>query len=92
MDDNNVVLGLTCLEAYNRLFKGKQRELVVQNDRKEFVLPLAKSSGAFGGPLNFISARELSEKCYMWVYASWGSKGWGQPRKLNLSQSASRMW
>ena len=67
IDDINVVLGLTFLEAYNGVFKGKKRELVVQSDDKEFVLPLTKSSGAFGGRLNFISTRELSEKCYMLV-------------------------
>ena len=60
MDDINVVLGLTFLEAYNGVFKDKKRELVVQSDGKEFVLPLTKSSGAFGGRPNFISARELS--------------------------------
>ena len=60
-------LGLTFLEAYNGVFKGKKRELVVQSDGKEFVLPLTKSSGVFGGRLNFISVRELSEKCYMFV-------------------------
>ena len=63
----DVVLGLTFLEAYNGVFKEKKRELVVQSDGKEFVLPLTKSSGAFGGRLNFISTRELSEKCYMLV-------------------------
>ena len=62
MDDINVVLGLTFLEAYNRVFKGKKGELVVQSDDKEFVLPLTKSSEAFGGRLNFISTRELSSK------------------------------
>ena len=67
MDDIDVVLGLTFLEAYNGVFKGKKRELVVQSDGKEFVLPLTKSSRAFRGHLNFISARELSEKCYMLV-------------------------
>ena len=67
MDNIDVVLGLTFLEAYNGVFKGKKRELVVQSDGKEFVLPLTKSSGPFGGRLNFISARELSEKCYMLV-------------------------
>ena len=45
MDDIDVVLGLTFLEAYNGVFKGKKRELVVQSDGKEFVLPLTKSSG-----------------------------------------------
>ena len=40
------------------------------SDGKEFVLPLTKSSGAFGGRLTFISARELSEKCYMFGDAS----------------------
>ena len=49
------------------MFKDKKRELVVQSDGKEFVLPLTKSSRAFGGHLNFISARELSEKCYILV-------------------------
>ena len=39
MDNIDVVLGLTFLEAYNRVFKGKKRELVVQNDGKKFVLP-----------------------------------------------------
>ena len=67
MDDIDVVLGLTFLEAYNGVFKGKKRELVIQSDGQEFVLPLTKSNGAFGGRLNFISARELSEKCYMLV-------------------------
>ena len=67
MDDIDVFLGLMFLEAYNGVFKGKKRELVVQSDGKEFVLLLTKSSGAFGGRLNFISARELSEKCYMLV-------------------------
>ena len=67
MDNIDVVLGLTFLEAYNRVFKSKKRELVVQNDGKEFVLSLTKSSGAFGGRLNFISAKELSENCYMLV-------------------------
>ena len=67
MDDINVVLGLPFLEAYNRVFKDKKRKLVAQNDGKEFVLPLTKSSGAFGRRLNFISAGELSEKCYMLV-------------------------
>ena len=67
MDDIDVVLGLTFLEAYNGVFHGKKQELVVQSDGKEFVLPLTKSSRAFGGRLNFISARELSEKCYMLV-------------------------
>ena len=76
MDDIDVVLGLTFLEAYNGVFKGKKRELVVQSDSKEFVLPLTKSNGAFGGRLNFISVRELSEKCYMLVMRSWGSRGW----------------
>ena len=65
IDAIDVVLGLTFLEAYNGVFKGKKRELVVQTDGKEFVLPLTKSSKAFGGRLNFISARELSERCYM---------------------------
>ena len=67
MDDIDVVFGLTFLEAYNGMFKGKKRELVVQSNSKEFVLPLTKSSGAFRGRLNFISARELSEKCYILV-------------------------
>ena len=38
MDDIDVVLGLAFLEAYNGVFKGKKRELVVENDGKEFVL------------------------------------------------------
>ena len=67
MDDIDVILDLTFLKAYNRVFKGKKRELVVQRNGKEFVLPLTKSSGAFGGHLNFISARELNKKCYMLV-------------------------
>ena len=49
------------------MFKDKKQELVVQSDGKKFVLPLTKSNGAFGGRLNFISARELSERCYMLV-------------------------
>ena len=80
---------MTFLEAYNGVFKGKKRELVVQSDGKEFVLPLTKSSGAFGGRLNFISARELSEKCYMLVMRA-GEAGMGSLRKLNSFQSASR--
>ena len=67
MDDIDVVLGLTFLEAFSEVFKGKKWELVIQSDGKEFVLPLTKSSGAFGGRLNFISVRELSEKFYMLV-------------------------
>ena len=67
MDDIDVILGLTFLEAYNGVFKGKKRKLVVQSDSKEFVLSFTKSSGAFGRRLNFSSARELSEKCYMLV-------------------------
>ena len=65
MDDIDVVLGLTFLEAYKGVLKDKKRELIVQSDGKEFILPLTKSSGAFGRCLNFISVRELSEKCYM---------------------------
>ena len=83
MDDINVVLGLTFLEAYNGEFKGKKRELVVQSDGKEFVLPLTKSSGAFGGRLNFISARELSEKCYILVMRA-GKAGDGVTEKIEL--------
>ena len=49
------------------MFKGKKRELVVQSDNKEFVLPLTKSYRAFRGRLNFILVRELSQKCYMLV-------------------------
>ena len=60
IDDIDVVLGLTFLEAYNGVFKGKKRELVVQSDSKEFVLPLTKSSGAFRGRLHFISARDVA--------------------------------
>ena len=47
--------------------KVRNGELVVQSDGREFVLPLTKSNKAFGGRLNFISARELSERCYMLV-------------------------
>ena len=83
MDDIDVVLGLTFLEAYNGVFKGKKRELVVQSDGKEFVLPLTKSSEAFGGRLNFISARELSEKCYMLVMRA-GEAGDGVAEKVEL--------
>ena len=72
------------------MFKDKKRELVVQSNGKEFVLPLTKSSGAFGGRLNFISARELSEKCYMLVMRAGEAREMGSPRKLNSSQSASR--
>ena len=83
MDDIDVVLGLTFLKAYNGVFKGKKRELVVQSDGKEFVLPLTKSSGAFGGRLNFISARKLSEKCYMLVMRA-GKAGDGVIEKVEL--------
>ena len=83
MDDIDVVLGLTFLEAYNGVFKGKKRELVVQSDGKEFVLPLTKLSGAFGGRLNFISTRELSEKCYMLVMRV-GKAGDGVAEKVEL--------
>ena len=83
MDDIDVVLGLTFLEVYNGVFKGKKRELVVQSDCKEFVLPLTKSNGAFGGRLNFISARELSEKCYMLVMQAWEA-GDGVTKKVEL--------
>ena len=61
MDNIYVVLGLTFLEAYNAKFKYKKQEVVVQNDGKEFVLPLIKSSNGLGRRLNFISARDLSE-------------------------------
>ena len=54
MDDINVVLGLTFLEAYNGVFKGKKWELFVQSNGKEFVLPLTNSSEAFGRHFNFI--------------------------------------
>ena len=83
MDDIDVVFGLTFLEAYNGVFKRKKRELVVQSDGKEFVLPLTKSSGAFGGRFNFISARELSEKCYMLVMRA-GEAGDGVAEKVEL--------
>ena len=83
MDDIDVVLGLTFLEVYNGVLKGKKHELVVQNDGKEFVLPLTNSSGAFGGPLNFISTRELSEKCYMLVMRV-GEPGDGVIEKVKL--------
>ena len=83
MDDIHVVLGLMFLEAYNGVFKGKKRELVVQSDGKEFVLPLIKSSRAFGGRLNFISARELSEKCYILVMRA-GEAGDGIAEKVEL--------
>ena len=59
MDDINVVLGLTFLEADKRMYKGKKRELVVQSDDKEFILPLTNSSKTFGGRLKFISAKGL---------------------------------
>ena len=83
MDDIDVVLGLTFLEGYNGVFKGKKQELVVQSDGKEFVLPLTKSSGAFGGRLNFISARKLSEKCNMLVMQA-GEAGNGVTKKVEL--------
>ena len=83
MDNIDVVLGLTFLEAYNGVFKGKKRELVVQSDGKEFVLPLTKSSGTFGRHLNFILARELSEKCYMLVMRV-GEAGDGVAEKVEL--------
>ena len=77
MDDIDVILGLTFLEAYNRVFKGMKWKLVMQSDGKDFVLPLIKSSGAFGGRFNFISTKELSEKCYMLVMRGGESRGWG---------------
>ena len=83
MDNIDVVLGLTFLKAYNEVFKGKKRELVVESDGKEFVLPLTKSSGAFGGHLNFILAKELSEKCYMLVMRV-GEVGDGVTEKVEL--------
>ena len=83
IDDIDVVLGLTFLEAYNGVFKGKRRELVVQSDGKEFVLPLTKSSRAFGGRLNFISAREPNENCYMLVMRA-GKVGNGVTEKVEL--------
>ena len=46
-------------------------------------MPLTKSSGAFGGRLNFISARELSEKCYMLVMRA-GEAGDGVAEKVEL--------
>ena len=83
MDDIDVVLGLTFLEAYNEVFKGKKRKLVVQSDGKEFVLPLTKSSRAFGGRLNIILAREFNEKCYMLVMRA-GKAGNGVTEKVEL--------
>ena len=83
MDDIDVVLGLTFFKAYNGVFKGKKWELVVQSDDKDFVLPLTKSSGAFRGRLNFISAEELSEKCYMLVMRV-GKIGDGVTEKVEL--------
>ena len=65
------------------MFKGKKRELVVQSNGKEFVLSLTKSSEAFGGRLNFISTRELSEKCYMLVMRA-GEAGDGVTEKVEL--------
>ena len=46
-------------------------------------MPLTKSSGAFGGRLNFILARELSEKCYMLVMRA-GEAGDGVTEKVEL--------
>ena len=46
-------------------------------------MPLIKSSGVFGGRLNFISARELSEKCYMLVMRA-GEAGDGVTEKVEL--------
>ena len=46
-------------------------------------MPLTKSNGAFGGHLNFISARELSEKCYMLVMRA-GKAGVGVTEKVEL--------
>ena len=83
MDEIDVVLGLTFLEAHNAVFNGKKRELVVQSDGKEVVLPLTKGSGAFGGRLNFVSAKELSEKCYMLVMRA-GESGVGVTEKVEL--------
>ena len=83
MDNFDAVLGLTFLEAYNKVIRGKKREFVVQSDGKEFVLPLIKLSGSFGGRLNFISARELSEKCYMLVMRV-GEAGDGVAEKVEL--------
>ena len=83
MDDINVVLDLTFLEAYNGVFKGKKCELVIQSDSRELVLPLTKSSRAFGGRLNFISARKLSEKCYMLVMQAREAKD-GNAEKVEL--------
>ena len=65
------------------MFKGKKRDLVVQSNSKEFVLPLTKSSGAFGGRLDFISVREVSEKCYMLVMRA-GEAGDGVTEKVEL--------
>ena len=83
MDDIDVVLGLTFLEAYNRVFKGKNRKLVVQSDGKEFVLPFTKSSRAFRRRFNFILARELNERCYMLVLQA-GEVGDGVAEKVEL--------
>ena len=83
MDNIDVILGLTFLEAYNGMFKGKKWKLVVQSDGKEFVLPLTKSSRAFGKRLNFISTRELSEKCYKLVMRAWKA-GDGVTEKVEL--------
>ena len=46
-------------------------------------MPLTKLSGAFGGRLNFISAKELSEKCYMLVMRV-GKAGDGVNEKVEV--------
>ena len=83
MDDIDVVLGLTFLKSYNRVFPGRKQELVVQNDDKDIVLPLKKSSEAFGGCLNFISTRELKGRCYILVIPSRKAKD-GVTDKIEL--------
>ena len=46
-------------------------------------MSLTKSSGAFGGRLNFISARELSKRCYMLVMRAEEAKD-GVTEKVEL--------
>ena len=52
-------------------------------DCKEVVLPLTKCSEAFGGRLDFISAKEPREKCYILVMRA-GEAGVGVIEKVEL--------
>ena len=61
MDDIDVVLGLTFLEPYNGIFNCKKRELIVQSDDQEFVLPPKAATSRYCANSGF----KLSHTCFI---------------------------